>query len=42
LARVLACVEQLRSGGARTAVAQAWRGVPSSSAAVAVLSGGER
>jgi acetyl-CoA C-acetyltransferase len=37
LARVLACVERLRAGDARRAVAQSWRGVPSSSAAVAVL-----
>jgi acetyl-CoA C-acetyltransferase len=37
LARVLACVERLRAGGSRRAVAQSWRGVPSSSAAVAVL-----
>jgi acetyl-CoA C-acetyltransferase len=40
LARALACVERLRGGEARTAVAQAWRGVPSSSAAVAVMSVG--
>jgi acetyl-CoA C-acetyltransferase len=37
LARVLACVERLRAGDAHRAVAQSWRGVPSSSAAVAVL-----
>jgi acetyl-CoA C-acetyltransferase len=37
LARVLSCVERLRAGDARVAVAQSWRGVPSSSAAVAVL-----
>jgi acetyl-CoA C-acetyltransferase len=37
LARVLACVERLRNGDARTAVAQSWRGLPSSSVAVAVL-----
>jgi acetyl-CoA C-acetyltransferase len=37
LARVLACVERLRAGDARRGVAQSWRGVPSSSAAVAVL-----
>jgi acetyl-CoA acetyltransferase len=37
LARVLGCVERLRDGSARRAVAQSWRGVPSSSAAVAVL-----
>jgi acetyl-CoA C-acetyltransferase len=40
LARALACVERLRAGGIRTAVAQGWRGVPSSSAAVAVMSVG--
>ena len=40
LARVLACIEQLRAGEATTAVAQSWRGVPSSSAAVAVLTRG--
>jgi len=40
LARALACIEQLRAGEASTAVAQSWRGVPSSSAAVAVLTGG--
>ena len=37
LARMLGAVEQLRAGEARTAVVQAWRGVPSTSAAVAVL-----
>ena len=37
LARALACVERLREGDGATAVAQSWRGVPSSSAAVAVL-----
>jgi acetyl-CoA C-acetyltransferase len=37
LARTLACVERLRDGDGTTAVAQSWRGVPSSSAAVAVL-----
>jgi acetyl-CoA C-acetyltransferase len=37
LARVLSCVERLRGGDARVAVAQSWRGLPSSSAAVAVL-----
>jgi acetyl-CoA C-acetyltransferase len=37
LARAMACVERLRAGDARLAVAQSWRGVPSSSAAVAVL-----
>jgi acetyl-CoA C-acetyltransferase len=39
LARFLACVEQLRAGDGRIGVAQSWRGVPSSSAAVAVLRG---
>jgi acetyl-CoA C-acetyltransferase len=38
LARALACVERLRAGDARIAVAQSWRGIPSTSAAVAVLS----
>lgn len=37
LARLLACVERLRAGDGRVAVAQSWRGVPSSSGAVAVL-----
>ena len=37
LARALGAVEQLRTGEASTVVVQAWRGVPSSSAAVAVL-----
>ena len=37
LARALACVERLRSGDARVAVAQSWRGLPSTSAAVAVM-----
>lgn len=37
LARALACVERLRAGEATTAVAQSWRGIPSSSSAVAVL-----
>ncbi len=48
LVRVLECVEQLRGeGGERqvddvyTAVAQSWRGVPSTSAAVAVLANDE-
>ena len=40
LARALACVERLRAGDARVAVAQSWRGVPSTSAAVAVLRAG--
>ena len=39
LARFLAGVEQLRDGEGRVGVVQSWRGVPSSSAAVAVLSG---
>ncbi|MGZ5213463.1 MAG: thiolase C-terminal domain-containing protein [Actinomycetota bacterium] len=39
LARFLACVEQLRAGDGRIGVAQSWRGVPSSSAAVAVVRG---
>ena len=39
LARLLACVERLRDGEGRVGVVQSWRGVPSSSAAVAVLSG---
>jgi acetyl-CoA C-acetyltransferase len=38
LARALACVERLRTGDAQIAVAQSWRGLPSTSAAVAVLS----
>jgi acetyl-CoA C-acetyltransferase len=37
LARALAAVEHLRDGDGTTAVVQSWRGVPSSSAAVAVL-----
>jgi acetyl-CoA C-acetyltransferase len=37
LARTLGAVEQLRAGEARTAVVQSWRGLPSTSAAVAVL-----
>jgi len=37
LARTLAAVEQLRAGDGRAAVVQSWRGVPSTSAAVAVL-----
>jgi acetyl-CoA C-acetyltransferase len=40
LARALSCVERLRAGDAQTAVAQSWRGVPSSSAAVAVMTVG--
>jgi acetyl-CoA C-acetyltransferase len=39
LARFLACVEQLRAGEGRVGVVQSWRGVPSSSSAVAVLRG---
>jgi acetyl-CoA C-acetyltransferase len=39
LARTLAAVEQLRAGDGRAAVVQSWRGVPSTSAAVAVLRG---
>ena len=39
LARFLACVERLRAADGRVAVAQSWRGVPSSSGAVAVLRG---
>ena len=37
LARTLACIEGLRTGDARVGVAQSWRGVPSTSAAVAVM-----
>jgi len=37
LARALAVIERLRAGDARVGVAQSWRGVPSTSAAVAVL-----
>ena len=40
LARFLASVEQLRAGEGHVGVVQSWRGVPSSSAAVAVLTGG--
>jgi acetyl-CoA C-acetyltransferase len=40
LARALACVERLRTGDARVAVAQSWRGVPSTTSAVAVLMAG--
>ena len=39
LARFLGCVEQLRAGEGRVGVVQSWRGVPSSSAAAAVLRG---
>ena len=31
------CIERLRAGDARVGVAQSWRGVPSTSAAVAVM-----
>ncbi len=37
LARALGCVERLRAGDARVGVAQSWRGVPSTSSAVAVM-----
>jgi acetyl-CoA C-acetyltransferase len=37
LARTLAAVERMRAGDGRAAVVQSWRGVPSTSAAVAVL-----
>jgi acetyl-CoA C-acetyltransferase len=37
LARALACIERLRADDARVGVAQSWRGVPSTSAAVAVM-----
>jgi acetyl-CoA C-acetyltransferase len=40
LARALACVERLRAGDARVAVAQSWRGLPSTSGAVAVMTHG--
>jgi acetyl-CoA C-acetyltransferase len=40
LARTLAAVERLRAGDGRAAVVQSWRGVPSTSAAVAVLRAG--
>ena len=40
LARALACVERLRDGDAHVAVAQSWRGVPSTTSAVAVLRAG--
>ncbi len=42
LARALGAVEQVRTGEASTVVVQAWRGVPSSSAAVAILRRGDR
>jgi acetyl-CoA C-acetyltransferase len=38
LYRVVMCAEALRNGGAGTALAHAWRGVPTTSAAVAILS----
>ena len=38
LYRVAMCAEALRNGRAGTALAQAWRGVPTTSAAVAILS----
>jgi acetyl-CoA C-acetyltransferase len=37
LARALACIERLRAGEGAVGVAQSWRGVPSTSAAVAVM-----
>ena len=37
LSRALSCVERLREDEGRVAVAQSWRGVPSASSAVAVL-----
>jgi acetyl-CoA C-acetyltransferase len=40
LARALACVERLRAGDAKVAVAQSWRGLPSSTGAVAVFRAG--
>jgi acetyl-CoA C-acetyltransferase len=40
LARTLGAVEQLRAGEGRAAIVQSWRGVPSTSAAVAVLRAG--
>ena len=40
LSRALACVELLRATDGKVAVAQSWRGVPSTSAAVAVMSRG--
>ena len=40
LARALSCVEAIRGGRAEVAVAQSWRGLPSTSAAVAVMRGG--
>lgn len=40
LARALACVEAVRGGRAHVAVAQSWRGLPSTSSAVAVMRDG--
>jgi acetyl-CoA C-acetyltransferase len=40
LARALACIERLRAGDARTTIAQSWRGLPSTSGAVAVMTHG--
>ena len=40
LARTLGAIEQLRAGEGRAALVQSWRGVPSTSAAVAVLRAG--
>ncbi len=40
LARALACIERLRAADGRVAVAQSWRGPPSTSGAVAVLTRG--
>ncbi len=40
LARALACVERLRESDARVAIAQSWRGPPSTSGAVAVMTRG--
>jgi acetyl-CoA acetyltransferase len=37
LARALAAIERVRDGDASVAVAQSWRGIPSTSAAVAVF-----
>ncbi len=37
LARALGCIERLRAGEAGLGLAQSWRGVPSTSAAVAVM-----
>jgi acetyl-CoA C-acetyltransferase len=40
LARALSCIERLRADEARVAVAQSWRGLPSTSGAVAVMTHG--